>query len=77
MSILEKILGNKKESVALEAPPCPHAVLLPRWDSVADMGIEDRATAFTCESCHEVFTPEEARALQSGSLSAKLVGQEN
>jgi hypothetical protein len=75
MSILEKFLGSKKESSTVEAPPCPHTVLLPRWDSVADMGVEEKATGFTCESCHEAFTPEEARNLQASSLTDKLVGQ--
>jgi hypothetical protein len=75
MGIFDKILGGKKESIGLETPPCPHAVLLPRWDSVADMGIEDRVTSFTCESCHEVFSPGDARELQSASLTDKLVGQ--
>ena len=78
MGVLDKIFGGKKEKgiEAMEAPPCPHAVLMPRWDSAADMGFEDRATSFTCEACHMVFTPEEAQLLRETSVTERLLHQE-
>ncbi|RLT41278.1 MAG: hypothetical protein DWI58_09060 [Chloroflexi bacterium] len=42
------------------APECLHNALTPRWDSVDDMGHEDRATEFVCDSCHAMLTPAEA-----------------
>ncbi len=47
-----------------EAAPCPHTALTPRWDSVADMGKEDRVTAYTCQGCAQSFTPAEGQALK-------------
>jgi hypothetical protein len=68
MGILDKLFGGGKKqqqpAVAVEAPPCPHAVLVPRWDSVEDMGKEDKATRYMCEGCHQVFSPAEAQELR-------------
>jgi hypothetical protein len=74
MGILDKLFGGGKKkqqqqqqaAVAVEAPPCPHAVLVPRWDSVDDMGKEDKATRYMCEACHQMFSPAEARELREG-----------
>jgi hypothetical protein len=75
MGLLSKIFGggSKKSEVATETPTveCPHAVLVPRWDSVQDMGIEDKATRYMCESCKSFFSPEEARRL-SASLAERV-----
>jgi len=72
-----KLFGGKKQTAAVltETPECPHAVLVARWDSVQDMGKEDKATHFMCEACHQMFTPEEAVELRQG-IADKLVGQE-
>ena len=40
---------------------CPHTVLTPRWDSIEDMGKQDRATSFYCQGCDRTFSPDEAR----------------
>lgn len=70
MGILEKLTGSKNKqadsmaSSATEAPPCPHLVLTTRWDRAEDMGHEDRASYYVCESCGEKFTPDEAEALR-------------
>ena len=45
------------------APPCPHTTLIPRWDSVADMGNVDKVTTYTCQGCNQSFTAAEGRAL--------------
>jgi hypothetical protein len=67
MKLLDRILHRAKPA----APPpaqvsvtCPHVSLVPQWDSVADMGQEEKASGFTCAACGQRFTPEEARALR-------------
>jgi hypothetical protein len=67
MGLLSKLFGGKKEESATEAiaVECPHSVLVPRWDSVQDMGIEEKATRFLCESCKEEFDPAAAAELRS------------
>ncbi|MDA0365706.1 MAG: hypothetical protein O2843_07555 [Chloroflexi bacterium] len=65
MSWLSKIMGRK---AAKAAPPIavqsPHVTLVPRWDSAEDMGHEDRASSYKCDSCASTFTPVEARELR-------------
>jgi hypothetical protein len=66
MGLLGKLFGGKTkvaESLAV-AVECPHAVLVPRWDSVQDMGHEDKITRYMCESCHEEFLPDVAAQLR-------------
>jgi hypothetical protein len=69
MGFLDKLFGGSKEkqsaTMVVEAPPCPHVVLVPRWDEAGDIGIAEKASRFICEGCEQVFTPEEARALQA------------
>ncbi len=68
MGFLDKLFGGSKEksgAAVIEIPPCPHVVLVPRWDTAADIGIADRASRFICEGCEQVFSPEEARHLQA------------
>ena len=64
MSLLRKFTTKEKRPEDLEEAIealCPHTALVPRWDSVEDMGREARATAYFCEGCERTFTPEEAR----------------
>jgi hypothetical protein len=66
MSFLKNLFGHKEAPAASEAPApiaCQHVSLLPRWDSVEDMGKEDRAAYFVCEACGERFDPAAARKL--------------
>ena len=68
MGFLSRLLGRKGDDAAVEsaAPPepiCPHATLIPRWDSVEDMGNAERITTYTCESCKETFSREEGLRL--------------
>ena len=56
--------ARRGQSVVAETPPCPHTTLVPRWDSVADMGKEDKVTSYQCEGCHGTFTAAEGRALR-------------
>jgi len=73
MGFLSKLFGGKKQEVVAEAiqVECPHSVLVARWDSVQDMGIEEKATRFMCESCKEMFEPAEAQRLRD-TLSERI-----
>jgi hypothetical protein len=51
------------ETTAVDAP-CLHAALAPRWDRGEDIGHEDRATSFRCDSCGTTFTPAEERHMR-------------
>jgi hypothetical protein len=67
MSFFKRLFGNEKpESMPAEAPAveCPHISLVARWDSIEDMGHEDRATSFVCEACGASFSPEAGRKLR-------------
>jgi hypothetical protein len=65
---------EEKPEEAIETPPCPHGVLMPRWDSVDDIGHEERATSYVCEACQETFTPEEAQVLRESMAERLPVG---
>jgi hypothetical protein len=79
MGFLSKIFGGgNKQAAAVETGPvveCPHSVLVPRWDSVQDMGIEEKATRYMCESCKEIFEPAEAQRLRD-TLAERIAAQE-
>ena len=64
MNLLKK---RREEKPAVEETPtqCAHVTLIPRWDSAADIGHEDRATKFACEGCAATFTPDEATRLRA------------
>jgi hypothetical protein len=67
MGIFDKLFGGKSketQTAVVESVSCPHAVLVARWETVADMGHEDKATRYMCEACHEEFSPEEGRRLR-------------
>ena len=46
---------------------CAHLAMTPRWDRIEDMGHEERATAWVCDSCHTSLTPEEAEHARSAA----------
>ena len=71
MSFLKNLFGKSQQAtpVAQEPVVCSHVSLVARWDSVEDMGKEEKATYFVCEACGERFSPEEARKLR-GTASA-------
>ena len=63
MRLLDRIrhIGRRAEPDAgAGARECIHGTLIARWANQADMGDEDKATEFVCNSCHTHFTPEEA-----------------
>ena len=76
MGLLDKLFGGgKKAAVLVEAPPCPHVALAPRWGNAQDMGKEAKATSYICDACRQEFTPEEARGLKQG-LADRLIAQD-
>jgi len=75
MGLFDKLFPKEeKPAVVVETAPCAHGLLTPRWDSVADMGKEERATSFVCEACREEFSPQEARALHESMAERLPVG---
>jgi len=67
MSLLSRFARSKQpESAAPElSAQCGHMELAPRWDNAADMGKKDKIVSYTCSSCKDEFTPEEAGRLAS------------
>ena len=49
----------------IEPVVCEHVTLIPKWDRAEDMGRDDRASMFRCESCGQEFTPAEATRLRA------------
>ena len=67
MGLLSKLFGGKakeEERAPVTSGECIHAVLVPRWENVQDMGLEDKVSRYMCEACHEEFTPEVAMHLR-------------
>jgi len=46
---------------------CPHLAVAPRWDNATDIGHEDRATSFVCDSCHRSFSADEIEDVRSAA----------
>ena len=72
MGILDRIrsLGRSRppEPTQEAEHECLHGVLIARWADAADMGDESKATEFTCQSCDEHFTPDEAAEVRQRAL---------
>lgn len=68
MRFLGRIFGGKERAEEAEARAereCPHASLVPRWDSSDDIGKPDKASSYVCEGCNESFSREEGERLQA------------
>ena len=63
MGLFNRSRSNEsKKGLQASAPvECPHTILVPRWDRFEDMGDENKAIEFVCESCGDHFTAEFAR----------------
>ena len=80
--MLDRIFRRKRPTTTAErsteaqaGPECPHLALTPRWDSLADMGHEERATSFVCDGCHQTLTPAEAaRARATAASHVRIAG---
>ncbi len=53
-----------------ETSNCPHLVLVPRWDSVDDMGDESKASGYHCDACGVSLSLEEGRQAREHSAIA-------
>jgi hypothetical protein len=73
MGLFDGLFGKDKEKEKEHAGTgtmtieCPHGSLLPRWDSIDDIGHEERAVSFVCEACGEAFTPHDAWKLRESA----------
>lgn len=56
----ESSQAHEESSAATATASCPHKVLVPRWDSLDDMGREDKASGYKCNACGAVLSREEA-----------------
>ena len=43
---------------------CEHVLLVPHWDSPENMGVEEKASSYRCNTCDERFTREEEEVLR-------------
>lgn len=63
MGLLAKLF-RRGDAAPTDAPvQCPHTALTPRWDRPEDMGKEDLASSFRCDTCGAVFSGDEGRRL--------------
>jgi DNA-directed RNA polymerase subunit RPC12/RpoP len=65
MGLLGKLLKKPAETPLPAWPVCSHRILIARWDNIEDMGHDERATGYKCETCDELFTPEAGRELMN------------
>ena len=71
MGLLDRLRGRrssgvqKPADVPAETAACAHVILVPRWDSTADMGNDDKASGWRCDACGASFTPSEAQELRA------------
>ncbi len=68
MTVLERLLrrpASPTPTGGIQVGGCTHGALAPRWHDPADLGREEKATSYTCESCGDTFTPAEAHRLQA------------
>jgi hypothetical protein len=54
-----KLFGRSRDQEAI-AVACPHTALSARWDTIADMGKQDKISSYVCTACGKVLTPAEA-----------------
>ena len=68
MGFFNKLFGKGESETTPSQPEvkttCLHTSLTGRWDSVGDMGNENKVTGWSCQSCGQDFSPAEGRALR-------------
>jgi hypothetical protein len=64
MGLLAKLMKRETSAEDAQSETCSHLMLTSRWDSLDDIGHEDRATSFHCESCDRFFSLEETQELR-------------
>ena len=65
MSLLSRFARSKDGAAPVVEPQadCCHLELAPRWDNASDMGKKDKIVSFTCTTCKDEITPQEAERL--------------
>lgn len=62
-------LKRRKQPPSTEAQgsasPCPHATLVPHWDSIGDIGNPEKVTHYTCRRCKAAFSFEDGKKLKA------------
>ncbi len=79
MGFLNRILHRKEagaSAVGVAEKECPHVALVPHWDSVDDIGINDRIVRYECESCRAAFTREEGEHLQTAGAERLRISED-
>jgi hypothetical protein len=80
MGILDRLFGGRQDEEAQQSPAdaaeCIHGVLVPHWETVDDIGKDDRVTSYRCESCHVTFSREEGQRLQEAAARRLAVEEE-
>lgn len=67
MSIITRLLHRDEHPSAATTEvkaECAHAVLLPHWDKLEDMGHEELASGFRCDACGADFAPDRAQLMR-------------
>lgn len=71
MSLLTKLFG-RTENESVDEPPsqeaCHHLSAVPHWDNPDDMGIEERASSYTCQSCMMSLDPEQYDTVRAAEM---------
>ena len=65
LNLFRRDSKGKTTEAARTGQHCAHAILTPRWDSVQDIGHEDKAIGYSCSACSQRFSLEEAAALRA------------
>ena len=63
MSMPGKILRHHQAHPDAAGVTCSHTTLTARWDRLEDIGKEQLASSFACESCRTSFSGDEGRQL--------------
>lgn len=72
MGILNKLFSRAEAgegAFPVGSTTCPHTALLPKWDNLDDMGIQEKITGYRCDACGSTFTPAEVRELRNSEAA--------
>jgi hypothetical protein len=72
LRLLLKLSGRSNATISFgPKEPCRHGALVPAWENVPDMGVEDKISSFSCVGYQQSFTTAEGHALRE-SEAARL-----
>ena len=79
MGALDRLLGKRRQQAQQSPEPpqeCIHGVLVPHWDSVDDIGKDDRVAWYRCQSCYAMFSREEGERLMAEAADRLMAEDE-